>query len=98
MVAYALCLASLAGAAAALNASLTLSAPPAAVSVSGSLVSLSIEQDRWTDWSGTDAKNDFFYNTINNLKQITGDPPHIRIGANSEVLLQIYELYRTHRN
>ncbi|KAG5641825.1 hypothetical protein DXG03_004144 [Asterophora parasitica] len=40
--------------------------------------------DRWTDWAGTTSRNAFFYNTLDNLKQITGQPPQIRIGANSE--------------
>lgn len=40
--------------------------------------------DRWTDWVGTTSRNQFFYNTLDNLKQLTGAPPFIRIGANSE--------------
>ncbi|KAG6853789.1 hypothetical protein C0991_001378 [Blastosporella zonata] len=40
--------------------------------------------DRWTDWAGTTSRNEFFFNTLDNLKQLTGQPPHIRIGANSE--------------
>ncbi|KAJ7773034.1 glycoside hydrolase family 79 protein [Mycena metata] len=52
--------------------------------ISPSLVSLSIEQDRWPEWVGTSSKNQFFLNTLNNLKTITGAPPDIRIGANSE--------------
>ncbi|KAG6843890.1 hypothetical protein H0H87_011961 [Tephrocybe sp. NHM501043] len=40
--------------------------------------------DRWTDWAGTTSRNEFFFNTLDNLKQITGHPPNIRIGANSE--------------
>ncbi|KAJ3930263.1 MAG: hypothetical protein NXY57DRAFT_898435 [Lentinula lateritia] len=60
--------------------------PPAdnAVTISPSFVSLSIEQDRWTDWSGTTSSNQFFYNVMENLKNLTGSPPGIRIGANSE--------------
>ncbi|KAJ3752598.1 glycoside hydrolase family 79 protein [Lentinula raphanica] len=52
--------------------------------VSPSFVSLSIEQDRWTDWSGTTSRNEFFYNVMENLKDLTGSSPGIRIGANSE--------------
>ncbi|KAJ7475659.1 glycoside hydrolase family 79 protein [Mycena latifolia] len=52
--------------------------------ISKSLVSLSIEQDRWPEWAGTSSKNHFFFNTLENLKSITGAPPAIRIGANSE--------------
>ncbi|KAH7873319.1 glycoside hydrolase superfamily [Lentinula edodes] len=60
--------------------------PPAdnAVTISPSFVSLSIEQDRWTDWSGTTSSNQFFYNAMENLKNLSGSPPGIRIGANSE--------------
>ncbi|KAJ3744227.1 glycoside hydrolase family 79 protein [Lentinula detonsa] len=60
--------------------------PPAAnaLTISPSLVSLSIEQDRWTDWSGTMSGNQFFYNVMENLNNLTGSPPGIRIGANSE--------------
>ncbi|TDL25597.1 glycoside hydrolase family 79 protein, partial [Rickenella mellea] len=49
-----------------------------------SLVSFSIEQDRWTDWVGTTSSNTFFFNTLDNLRRLTGQPPGIRIGANSE--------------
>ena len=59
-------------------------APSHAVTLSPSLLSFSIEQDRWTDWVGTTSRNTFFYNTLDNLKQLTGQPPQIRIGANSE--------------
>lgn len=71
------------------NAQLTVSvpvvAPPVAPSVIPSLIGLSIEQDRWLDWSGNTSRNDFFFNTLNNLVGITGQPPPIRIGADSEV-------------
>ncbi|KIL67493.1 glycoside hydrolase family 79 protein [Amanita muscaria Koide BX008] len=59
-------------------------APSAAVPLSPTLVSFSIEQDLWTDWSGTTSRNDFVFNVFDNLKSITGSPPVIRIGANSE--------------
>ncbi|KAK7032967.1 glycoside hydrolase family 79 protein [Favolaschia claudopus] len=48
--------------------------------VSKSLISFSIEQDRWPDWAGSS----FFLNTLENIRGITGAPPDIRIGANSE--------------
>ncbi|KAF9522314.1 hypothetical protein CPB83DRAFT_911422 [Crepidotus variabilis] len=63
---------------------LQLTAPSNAAKLSTSLISFSIEQDRWTDWAGSTSRNDFFYNTLNNLGQLTGTPPQIRIGANSE--------------
>ncbi|KAJ7158873.1 glycoside hydrolase family 79 protein [Mycena filopes] len=58
--------------------------PGDAPSVDGNLVSLSIEQDRWLDWSGNTTRNTFFFNTLDNLVSITGDSPTIRIGADSE--------------
>lgn len=67
-----------------LDISTPLTAPAAAFAISRSFVSLSIEQDRWTDWVGTTSRNDFFFNTLDNLRQLTGKPPQIRIGGNSE--------------
>ncbi len=67
-----------------LPVSVPLTAPSAAVTVKPSLMALSIEQDRWTDWAGTTAKNGFFFNTLDNLKQRTGVAPPLRIGADSE--------------
>ncbi|KAK2465563.1 hypothetical protein APHAL10511_002455 [Amanita phalloides] len=55
-----------------------------AASLSRTLVSFSIEQDHWTKWSGTFARNHFVFNVLDNLKAKTGSPPLIRIGANSE--------------
>ncbi|KAJ6513350.1 glycoside hydrolase family 79 protein [Mycena sanguinolenta] len=55
-----------------------------AQSVTGNLVSLSIEQDRWLDWSGNVSRNNFFFNTLDNIVAITGVSPTIRIGADSE--------------
>ncbi|KAJ7464179.1 glycoside hydrolase family 79 protein [Mycena latifolia] len=55
-----------------------------APSVTGNLVSLSIEQDRWLDWAGNTTRNSFFFNTLDNLVALTGAPPTIRIGADSE--------------
>ncbi|KAI0249844.1 hypothetical protein BJV78DRAFT_1223807 [Lactifluus subvellereus] len=61
-----------------------LTAPGNAQGVSRSLFSFSIEQDRWIDWIGQGPANPFFFNTLNNLKQIAHEPPRIRIGADSE--------------
>lgn len=52
--------------------------------LSRTLVSFSIEQDRRPDWTGPDARNDFTYNALKNLGDITGVPPKIRVGADSE--------------
>ncbi|KAJ7494571.1 glycoside hydrolase family 79 protein [Mycena galericulata] len=43
-----------------------------------------LRKDRWIEWAGTTSRNTYFFNTLNNLKEITGSPPDIRIGANSE--------------
>ena len=68
----------------AVSVSISLSAPSAAPSIAPSLIGLSLEQDRWLDWSGNTSRNNFFFNTLNNIVGITGQAPHIRIGANSE--------------
>lgn len=64
--------------------SVPASAPSDAPVVSRSLISFSIEQDRWTDWAGNTSRNQFFYNILDNVKQITGIPPFVRVGADSE--------------
>lgn len=67
-----------------LDISIPLKAPAAALHLSQSLVSFSIEPDRWTEWVGTTSRNDFLFNTLDNLNQLTGMPPQIRIGGNSQ--------------
>ncbi|KAF9254975.1 hypothetical protein L218DRAFT_992089 [Marasmius fiardii PR-910] len=67
----------------AVSVNLSNRTPGGAVVVSPSLFSLSIEQDRLTDWVGLNSRNEFFFNTLDNLARITGEPPQIRIGANS---------------
>ena len=59
--------------------SISYSAPPSAVPVSQTLVSFSIEGDRWPEW----ANSSLFLNALDNLAQRTGMPPHIRIGADT---------------
>ncbi|KAJ6544815.1 glycoside hydrolase family 79 protein [Mycena vulgaris] len=61
-----------------------LSVTEDAPSVTGNLISLSIEQDRWLDWAGNTSRNSFFFNTLDNLVSLTGSNPTIRIGADSE--------------
>ncbi|KAF8349020.1 glycoside hydrolase family 79 protein [Amanita rubescens] len=63
---------------------LTSDPPSNALYLSPTLLSFSIEQDRWTNWSGIAARNTFFFNVLDNLRIKTGSPPYIRIGANSE--------------
>lgn len=60
------------------------SVPNNAPSVSPALVGLSLEQDRWLDWAGKEQRNDFFFNTLDNINQLAGEPLAIRIGADSE--------------
>ncbi|KAG2360200.1 glycoside hydrolase family 79 protein [Suillus spraguei] len=68
----------------AIEVTIPLTAPSDAASLMGDLVSLSIEQDRWTDWAGTTEPNTFFNNVLDNFIQITNTPPFVRIGADSE--------------
>ena len=68
----------------AVDVTIPLTALPSAPSVSPDLVSFSIEQDRWVDWAGTTERNQFFYNALDNLVQITHSPPFIQISADSE--------------
>ncbi|KAJ8073455.1 hypothetical protein PM082_011731 [Marasmius tenuissimus] len=63
---------------------LSIQPPAGAFVVSSSLISFSIEQDRWTDWAGLNERNEFLFNTLDNLVQITGEPPRMRIGADSQ--------------
>ena len=64
--------------------SLPLSPSSDTVLLDPSLISFSIEQDRWTDWAGISSPNVFLVNALDNLAQRTGQPPYIRIGADSE--------------
>ncbi|KAG6826758.1 hypothetical protein H0H92_014548 [Tricholoma furcatifolium] len=84
MFIYHLCFSILGQQVLSLNVSIPLTPPSAAAQVSSSVVSFSIEQDRWTDWSGTTSRNQFLFNVLDNLGQLTGTPPHVRIGADSE--------------
>ena len=64
---------------------ISLTPPEDAVNVSKDLISYSIEGDRWESWvvNTSDSQTNFFLNTLDNLRQLTGAPPQIRIGANS---------------
>ncbi|KAI0059203.1 hypothetical protein BV25DRAFT_1908823 [Artomyces pyxidatus] len=66
------------------SVTIPFSAPSSAPAISRSLVSFSIEQDRWVDWIGKGTSNTFFANVLNNLKALSGEPTRIRIGADSE--------------
>jgi glucan endo-1,3-alpha-glucosidase len=66
------------------TATISVSTPTSAVKISQNHFSFSIELDRWPDWTGTSSQNTFYFNVLNNLKGITGQPPKIRVGGNSE--------------
>jgi hypothetical protein len=63
-----------------------LTAPSSAKALSRTLVSFSLEPDRWVDWIGQGTRNSFFFNILDNLNGLSGEPPRIRIGGNSEDL------------
>jgi hypothetical protein len=67
-----------------LGVTVPLAPPSTSKPIAGDHVSFSLEQDRWLDWSGSNSRNEFFFNTLDNLKQLSGIPPQIRIGANSQ--------------
>ena len=68
----------------ALNVSIPFVTPDSARELVSTLVSFSLEQDRWPDWVGVDERNEFTANALDNLAKLTGQPPKIRVGANSE--------------
>ena len=68
----------------AVNVSIPFAAPADSQPLSPTLVSFSIEQDRWPDWVGVDARNEYTFNALSNYAQLTGEPPDLRVGANSE--------------
>lgn len=65
-----------------ISVSISLSPPSNAPTLSRSLLSFSIEQDRWVDWIGPGSK--FFFNVLSNLKDLSGEATRLRIGADSE--------------
>ncbi|KAF5380765.1 hypothetical protein D9757_007088 [Collybiopsis confluens] len=67
-----------------LNVAIPSTAPSSASAISPDQLSFSIEQDRWTDWAGATTRNQFLFNVLENLATLAGEPPRIRIGADSE--------------
>ena len=59
-------------------------APPDAHTLAPTLLSFSIEQDRWPDWTGVDARNPFTHSALATYASLTGRPPKMRVGADSE--------------
>ena len=68
----------------ALDVSIPVEAPPNSEPLLSTLVSFSLEQDRWPDWTGVETRNEFTFNALSNYAALTGTPPVIRVGANSE--------------
>ncbi|KAM5535520.1 hypothetical protein V8D89_010857 [Ganoderma adspersum] len=68
----------------ALNVSVPISSPSGSQTLARTLLSFSIEQDRWPDWSGVNSRNEFTYSALTTLGKLTGEPPKIRVGADSE--------------
>lgn len=66
------------------NVILPIIAPSSSQPLSNTLLSFSIEQDRWPDWAGTDERNEFTHSALTTLARLTGRPPKIRVGANTE--------------
>ncbi|KAI0689488.1 glycoside hydrolase family 79 protein [Cerioporus squamosus] len=84
-ISYLLTVAALhATASSAINVSLLLSPPPGSHSLARTLVSFSLEQDRWPDWSGVHSRNEFTNRALENYAELTGELPKIRVGADSE--------------
>ncbi|TEB25149.1 hypothetical protein FA13DRAFT_1738567 [Coprinellus micaceus] len=53
-----------------LGVTVPLAPPSTSKPIAGDHVSFSLEQDRWLDWSGSNSRNEFFFNTLDNLKQL----------------------------
>ena len=68
----------------AVNVSVPLSSPSDSRPLARTLVSLSIEADRWPSWTGVDSRNEFTYNVLTTFGNLTGEPPKLRIGGDSE--------------
>ncbi|EMD41170.1 glycoside hydrolase family 79 protein [Gelatoporia subvermispora B] len=68
----------------AVNVSVPIFAPNTSQSLAPTVLSFSIEQDRWPDWAGVSSRNDFTFNALRNFEALTGQPPNIRVGADSE--------------
>ncbi|CCM03869.1 uncharacterized protein FIBRA_06020 [Fibroporia radiculosa] len=66
------------------NVAVPVTAPSDAQPLWSTLLSFSIEQDRWPDWAGIDARNEFMHSALQNYADLTGSPPKFRVGADSE--------------
>ena len=68
----------------AVNVSIPATSPSSSQSLARTLFSFSIDGDRWPDWSGVSSRNEFTHSALTTLGKLTGTPPKIRVGANSE--------------
>ena len=68
----------------AVNVSVPVTPPDSSQPLSSTLISFSLEQDRWPDWVGIDSRNEFTFNALDNYAKLTGKPSKIRVGADSE--------------
>lgn len=66
------------------NVSIPIAPPNTSQSLSPTLISFSIEQDRWPEWVGVQNRNEFTFNALDNYARLTGEPPKLRVGADSE--------------
>ena len=66
------------------NTTVPFFAPDSSQPLSQTLLSFSIEQDRWPDWSGSNSRNQFTFDALSTYARLTGRPPKIRVGANTE--------------
>ena len=66
------------------NTTIPIVVPDDATALSPNLLGFSLEQDRWPDWSGKWSRNEFTHNALLNYARLTGKPPKIRVGANTE--------------
>lgn len=66
------------------NTTVPFFAPDSSQPLSQTLLSFSIEQDRWPDWSGSTSRNQFTFDALSTFARLTGRPPKIRVGANTE--------------
>ncbi|KAH6917931.1 hypothetical protein BKA70DRAFT_1456021 [Coprinopsis sp. MPI-PUGE-AT-0042] len=67
----------------AVDVTVPLTAPATANAIPADYVAFSVELDGWLQWVGKDTRNQFFYNALENLREITGVPPRIRVGGRS---------------
>ena len=67
----------------AVEVAVPLTAPSTAHAIPPDYVAFSVEMDGWPQWVGKDARNTFFYNALENLREITGAPLRIRVGGQS---------------